>query len=159
MNKALRFPFQSFEPLNAHGFTTEGHPLHVKVEFIRYLENYTEEDEFNCVISCDDVHSYSNSKGLWRDGETLPQDVSTGHDMPYFEIDKPIQDPLTEKDIDSLKVGDKLIHPSSGRLITVVSTKEAPTKIRLKDETDNTYYNAIHDSMTNYGWRLTEARV
>ena len=148
----------TFEPINAHGFTTDGDHLHVKVEFIRYLPGNTEENEFNCVISCDGVHSYSNTKGLWRNGETAPEEVGTGYDLPCTDIDKPVGTVLTPKEIEGLKEGDELILLSSGRQITVVSMKKAPATVRLRDEF-NTYYDAVHDSMTYYGWRLTEDRV
>lgn len=152
MGNVARFPYMHSELVNAHGYSTSGDIVQVKVTFVRYLgEDAT--THFDCVVEdAGGGKSYCNTKELWRDGEEVPPVVINDYGLPY---DKPTDaNFLTMEEVDALKDGDELFHPWSGRAITVISTKGAPNSWRLRDELDDVYYDAVRDSMTRYSWRV-----
>ncbi len=142
MNNVTRFPFQLTEPLNAHGYSMNGDLIHVKVEFVRYV---TDNEKFDCVVKCDGVVSYSVVATLWRDGEPVP---------PINDSEEYVSciPSLTEEEIVTLQEGDELVHILTDEPTTIVSVKEAPGCLRLRAETDRTYFNLSVESMVHYGW-------
>ena len=159
MDNISRFPFQTFEPINSHGYSVDGEFLHVKVVFIRYVND---DSNFDCVIECDGVKSFSHTDNLWRDGETPPPDIL--NDVMYrpYNADKPVaggRTPITKEEALTLQKGDELVHLTLNHPTTVVSVKDAPAHLRLRDECDKSYYNVSIESMTNYRWNQSIDRV
>jgi len=143
MSNVTRFPFQLFEAINAHGYSMSGDFLHVKVLFVRYVED---NENFDCVIECEGIKSFSNTSDLWRDGDPVP---SIDEDKAYVSCIPS----LTKKEIVTLQEGDELVNLVTDAPATVVGTKEAPVEWRMKDTRDNSYFNVSRQSMTLYGWK------
>ena len=143
MNNVTRFPFQLFEAINAHGYSMDGQLLHVKVLFIRYIDN---DACFDCVIESEGTKSRANTHSLWRDGDPIPNIDNSD------TIDVGCIPPLTEEEIINLKDGDELVHILTNEPTTVVSIKEAPECLRMRAETDKSYFNLSVESMIHYGW-------
>ena len=130
MNNVTRFPFQLHEPINAHGYSMEGKLLHVKVLFIRYIED---DACFDCVIECEGTKSRANTHSLWRDGDPVPNiDNSDTIDVSCIPS-------LTEEELATLQEGDVLVHNMTDHEIEIVSTKEAPAEYRVRCTEDGKY--------------------
>ena len=142
-NNVTRFPFQLTEPLNAHGYSMDGEFIHVKVEFVRYVDD---NENFDCVIECEGIKSFSVAASLWRDGDPVPP---TNDSEEYVSCIPS----LTEEEIVTLQVDDELVHLVTDAPATVVGTKEAPVVWRMKDTTDNYYFDLHKDSLKLYGWK------
>ncbi len=65
------FPFQLFETINAHGYSMNGNVIHIKVLFIRYVDD---NENFDCVVESKGIKSFSIAATLWRDGDPVPPD-------------------------------------------------------------------------------------
>ncbi len=138
MNTVARFPFQLFEAVNGHGYSMEGELLHMKVLFVRYLEE--DHKTFDCVIDCDGIKSFFNTKYLWRDGDTVPPSDLPESYRP-FDIDRPVQSKRpTLNLVLPWKEGDVLVRETSDDEIEIVSTKEAPSKYRVRSMENGKYH-------------------
>jgi len=163
MTNTTRFPFQTFETINAHGFNMQCEFIHCKVEFIRYLDKVTDTG-FDCVVESDGIKSFSNSDEMWRDGEDIPPNAAEARvNSSAHEIDLPVSDTKGFKEdllhdwfVSGLKKGSELARYSSGNPVTVVSVQGAPAKFRLRDDNTNTYFDESRESMKNYGWRSSQ---
>ena len=142
VGNVTRFPFQLHEPLNAHGFSIRGDLLHVKIVFIRYVKD---DENFDCVIECDGTKIFSVADTLWRDGDPIPSIDDSNEYVSCIPS-------LNKEEIATLKEGDELVHILTDAPTTVVSVKEAPGCLRLRDESDNSYFNLSVESMVHYGW-------
>lgn len=166
MTNTTRFPFQTFETINAHGYSMQGEFIHCKVEFIRYLDKVTDTG-FDCVVESGGIKSYSNSIEMWRDGEDVTPNAaearvnSSAHeiDLPVAEDYEVMVDMLHDLFVTGLQEGSELARYSSGSPVTVVSTQRAPDMFRLREDSTNSYFDVSRESMKHYGWRTSQDSV
>ena len=159
MPNVTRFPFQTFETINSHMYSTEGELFHFKVEFIRYVDI---DPNYDCVIQVDGVKSFDHTDNLWRDGETPPPDLLNDPMYKPYDVNNPVVGghvPLTVEEALTLKEGDELTYLTINHPTTVVSVKDLPKKLRLQDKCDKSYYDVTVESMISYSRKVTPTVV